>query len=250
MAKSMKFKSSESNKGATKDRQTPLGNPADYPIGSPESRAAARAMLDAMKPAPLSERDMDCLTLCRSEHLLFFSMNPDGDALRGTEAYKHGREVWARLHPGEPFYDGPEEVKARESTGSLGYRLLELTAIVTGREIQPGDKVSFKDFAEITRVLSVARVMHFVGAWKRQIPSLPCPFKVEGELVFWRSFHPAKGESWHSGGILDTDRQWEHVEESAGQKHQYDYSNPGQEWKPTIEAVVIAEGNQLRPLNP
>jgi hypothetical protein len=38
---------SKDSSSKTEQRPTPLGNPADFPIGSPQSRAAARAMVEA-----------------------------------------------------------------------------------------------------------------------------------------------------------------------------------------------------------
>src|SRR5437899_2747611 len=67
MPKHLILKNTGNGKGATKPgRPMPLGSPADHPIGSLESRAAARAMVEAMKPPslpPLPQPDQDALDI-------------------------------------------------------------------------------------------------------------------------------------------------------------------------------------------
>jgi len=94
------------NKGATYTGP----KPGDFPIGSMESRAAARAVVEHAKlhKDELSQEDDDALTLYHLVPLLTSPMSPSYQELEATAAYKRGKEVHERLHgPVTPGFPGP-----------------------------------------------------------------------------------------------------------------------------------------------
>src|SRR4051812_27307837 len=67
--------------------------PGDFPLGSAQSRAAARAMLQMRSSQHLSQDDQDALTLYRGASLLHADMTPDYSDLEARAVYKRGREL-------------------------------------------------------------------------------------------------------------------------------------------------------------
>lgn len=67
-------------------------SPADYPLGSPESRAAARAL--GSERTALSPTDGDALTLYVARNWL---SPQEGRPLEATAVYQRGKELQLRL---------------------------------------------------------------------------------------------------------------------------------------------------------
>src|SRR6266446_1920884 len=157
------------NKGATYTGP----RPGDFPIGSMESRAAARAVVEHAKlhKDELSQEDADALTLYNGVALLTSPMSPSYPELEATAAYKRGKEVYERLHgPVTPGFPEP----------SIGLAAL-LFKHRFGREPVPDDVLRYQDVL----LRDLVDYDRFIAAWHRQIPELPCPLKVEDSHIFW-----------------------------------------------------------------
>jgi hypothetical protein len=83
---------------AVKDsRPMPLGNPADYPLGSVESRAAARAIVEAMDAQPLTSEEIQNLTPAQRRERLIKLLKKGAKRIEmGCKPMPHGEGV-ARL---------------------------------------------------------------------------------------------------------------------------------------------------------
>lgn len=136
--------------------------PADYAIGSPESRAAARMMLENSKQ--LSQDEEDFLTIYNGGCGLWLQDNP---------AYQRGAELRDRI-------DGPvipshlDPVAKRSTIASLEFES------AFGREPKLGDVLC----PEMLNLLyspqvEEMRFKRFSKAWSRQTPGTECPIKFE-----------------------------------------------------------------------
>ncbi len=74
-------------------------NPADFPVGSLESRAIARMLFEEMsKPPELSQYDADCLRLYGGSIYLTARTSPGCGDLAATPPYAHGEELSEQRH--------------------------------------------------------------------------------------------------------------------------------------------------------
>jgi hypothetical protein len=64
---------------------------------------------------------------------------------------------------------------------------------VNGREPRAGDVLSFEDVA---RDQSVEFFAAFIDAWKRRMPGLVCPLKLENGEPYFRTLGDGAGEVW------------------------------------------------------
>ncbi len=87
-------------------------SPADYPLGSSESRAAARALVS--ERTMLSAADTDALTLYRAGHWL---STEELRPLEATAVYQRGKELQLRLFgsTGEE-YEGDDPLCQRKDS--------------------------------------------------------------------------------------------------------------------------------------
>jgi hypothetical protein len=161
-------------------------SPADFPLGSLESRAIARAVLDhaeSMTPR-LSQYDEDALTIYRSSRLfLHGNMSPDLDKLKLTASYQRGEKL--------------EEARGLSEDQEVGDRaqgVVRMEEIINNCLERAGNEpLEFPtDCAPAFRqkiVLSVAQKMLFGEldqACRKTTPSAPippAPTRVEGEYV-------------------------------------------------------------------
>jgi hypothetical protein len=180
---SLRNKEKAWNKGATYTGP----KPGDFPVGSMESRAAARAVVEHAKlhKDELSQEDEDALTLYNGACLLTSPMSPSYPELEATAAYRQGKEVYERLHgPVIPGLPPP----------SIGFAALFFQHIF-GREPVPGDVLSYQDVF----CCDLLRYTLFITAWHHQIPELLCPLKVENDHLFYHQ-NPKYNDGQEWGG--------------------------------------------------
>jgi hypothetical protein len=197
-------------------------SPADFPLGSLGSRAAARALLDHAKrhKDEISPEDKDALTLYQLVPLLTSGMSPSYPELEATAAYKRGKELHERLH-------GPATLSfLKRSTGTSASNSFKMRFM---REPVPGDVLRYQDVF----FCDLMCYELFIAAWHRQIPELLCPLKVENDHMFYHQDPKYNdGQEW-SGPDERALRDWCCVEAEA---------NDGKylvKDAPTIPAVVF-----------
>jgi hypothetical protein len=207
-------------------------SPADFPIGSLESRAAARALLDQvvrMKPK-LSQYDKDALTLYGGEVLLNARMSPDGSDLEKTGAFARGRELHDQLQC-------PAVSSSSLESHSMAFGMFEHAF---GRTPKPGDILRYKT-VQITQCAAITNLWfeRFIAAWGRQIPEKPCPLRVENGRFFLR-LNPRlnNGQEWEEDTSHSPERYWCCIESEARGP---DAKLPEPKDMPTIAGVVFLD---------
>lgn len=183
------------NKGALPALAATTLSFSDFPLGSPQSRAAARLLLSQLTPK-LSQEDRDALVLYQEACYLTTSMEGH-DRLEGTPVYARGQELSEAMYgPVVPAHLDPH---FKRSTGaSLTFEGLY------GREPSAGDMLRQSDM-ERHRERYLSRIKRFVEAWQRQITEAVCPLKIENgdlcccELQGW----------WRKGMPWGLDDRWE-----------------------------------------
>ncbi len=195
-------------------------SPADFPIGSPESRAIARSIVEQLnRPTELSEDEWDCLRLYGGASFLNGMTSPGSRDLELTAVYSRGRKLHERRWgPIVPAHLDPKGKRA--SCASLKFEM------VFGREPKAGDVLRFEDVQRIA-ASTIVVVEWFIDAWKRQLREMPCPLRVDGERIFRRASKqynscprrprvPAdEGYDWEEATDLAAPENWREVELSA-----------------------------------
>jgi hypothetical protein len=136
--------------------------PADYALGSPESRAAARMMLE--NSSHLSQPEEDALTIYRGG----FELRLDGDP-----SYEKGKEISERVNgPIIPVHQDPRA--QRSTSASLAFEF------AFKREPKHGD-VLCPEILDLlySPAFEEMRFNQFGDAWGRQNPGVECPMKFE-----------------------------------------------------------------------
>jgi hypothetical protein len=168
-------------------------NLSDFPLGSPESRAAARLLLSQLTPK-LSQDDKDALVLYQGACYLTTRMEGH-NRLEGTPVYARGRELSAAMYgPVVPAHLDPHY--KRSTGGSLKFEGLY------GREPIAGDMLRRSD-VERDRERYLCRIKRFVDAWQRQMPEAVCPLRIDNGDIYccelqegWRKGIPWGREDW------------------------------------------------------
>jgi hypothetical protein len=146
-------------------------SPADYPLGSLESRSIARAWVEhaSRTKTQLSEYERDALTIYRFARL-FLNGNDLSPSLRDVEqtvVYQHGRGLAEKEPKREP----------REDPVSFLEELFERR----GLEPPPRDAKWRESFLWCAVKASV--LVHFQEAWERQLAHLPFPIRPKRESL-------------------------------------------------------------------
>jgi len=183
-------------------------SPADFPLGSPQSRAAARALLSRRNT--LSQYDADALTPYGGEVYLNACMSPDYQHLAATAAYSCGKELYEQRHgPPIPVHLDAKQERFTHAAGEFEFAF--------GREPRAGDVLLFAD-VQTTRGPAVNGINfgRFIEAWQCRIPDLPCPLKFEDGRVFLR-LNPKynDGVEWEESIEERPEWAWRWVEEEA-----------------------------------
>lgn len=212
-------------------------SPADYPLGSRQSRAAARAILGSMNR--LTRVDYDALILYGGEVWLDARVSPDCRDLENTEIYRRGREL-SLLRNGPPVLIHLDPHALRLTSASLQFET------VFKREPVAGDVLRFDQLQEWQAAHPKGRhigIRWFIEAWKRQLPEMPCPLKQQAGRLF---YHPRTtrndGVEWQEDVERPKEFDWQQIEKEALNK-QYGEMN-GEPWPtistiPTIPAVTF-----------
>ena len=189
------------NRNGIGPRLTATGiSPADFSLGSLQSRAAARALLSRRNA--LSQYDEDALILYGGAVFVNARMSPSYMELEATAAYTRGKELYEQRH------------------GSSGDVLLF-------EDVQLSHSPAVNGF----------RFGPFIAAWHRRIPELPCPLKLEDGRVFER-LDPRfnNGQEWEEATDYLPEWNWRWVEQGA---KGIERELPEPENMPTIAAVVF-----------
>jgi hypothetical protein len=145
-------------------------SPADFPVGSLESRAIARAVLEyaeGIEPQ-IPQADQDALTLYRGVGYLNATMQPSYSELERTEVYERGQELSEEtaISPSNYLQSGSGAVATR--TFHLGF----------GRNPASGDLLRFSDVEVIQApAWYVWTIRNLVDAWTRRFQ--PCHVRWE-----------------------------------------------------------------------
>lgn len=173
-------------------------SPADFPLGSLESRAIARAVLEhAERMAPqIPQVDQDALSLYHGVVLLNATMDPSYAELERTAAYARGAELSEASDAADADF-----VSGSSTPATLAFHL------GFGRNPDRGDLLRFRDVELIhSPAWYVRNVRDFSAAWNRQITTLPCPLRVDDDnRVFFRLGRTARKEN--------SDQEWREIVE-------------------------------------
>ena len=180
-------------------------SPADFPLGSVQSRAAARALLLAKTPR-LSQSvqfDEDAYEIYRAVCEYFdATMNPTYHDVEPTEIYGRGQECHDRRHgPIIPFHLNDH---AKRSTSS-SYEF----ELAFNREPEAGDMLRCYHVGIMHNPeLTSAWLGRFFEAWHRQLPHMICPLKFEDGRLFKR----LTSGSWAEDVTIQPKAKWWGVE--------------------------------------
>ena len=154
-------------------------SPADFPLGSLESRAAARAILDhAERSKPrISQYDQDALAIVRGDSLFLCGLELESVSreVRATAIYKSGRQLELEAsHYSEPTqWDG-------DGTDRLA-EILQSGLQRSGVDVEFRPK-EVKWHKPLVWLLAQRALLNdFEEAWKRQLPEMPFPVKLESD---------------------------------------------------------------------
>jgi hypothetical protein len=212
-------------------------SPADFPLGSPESRAAARAILGSMNR--ISQSDMDARILYGGACYVNARTNPSSSDLEVTDVYRRGKEVYLRQN-GPPIPCHLDPLYLRQTSASLRFE------IVFKREPKAGDVLTFDQLLKWQAAHPYGHdigIRWFIEAWGRQLPEMPCPLKQEGDRLFHRlNTRYDKGLEWEEETDMPAERYWQSIEKEALNKSYGETS--GEPWPPistipTIPAVTF-----------
>jgi hypothetical protein len=178
-------------------------NPASFPLGSMESRAAIRALL--LGRSALSDDDLDALVLYAGAVYLDATMKPNYRELEATAAYQRGAEL-CRLRRGPTLLAHLDQHLVRSSSASLEFEA------VHEREPRAGDVLTFEDVA---RDRSAEFLVAFIDAWKRRLPGLVCPLKLEGGELYFRTLGDESSEVWQQKTDADPQTRWRALQRGA-----------------------------------
>jgi hypothetical protein len=224
MPNSLKAHANRSGSHATDS--TP--QPGDFPLGSAESRAAARAKVQGEQR--LTPYDRDCL-LIQSMIPLTYAYAPNVGDIESTEVGKRGWELRTAVHPIVPLHEDPfhQQGQRFQHCHNAYLHFYFLHHQFPG----PGDVLHQKDVEARWGVQVVAHeVAAFRAAWARRLSQLPCPVKFDQGRVWLRpADSKPREEIWEESYIPETAPEiWTLIEAEA----------LGKEVSPTEERATIS----------
>jgi hypothetical protein len=192
----MKFHENHNGLGAT----VSAPQPGDFPLGSVESRAAARGKL--MRMQEMTPYDSDCLSI-RCMVPLLYSYSPNSRDIHETDVGKRGWEISQALDPIVPSHLDPFQQQSRFRRCHETYRLFH---VLRRRLPVSGDKLQLQEIEKMWGVQAMAQsVAEFRAAWARRLPQLPCPVKFDHDRVWCRSAESKPGkEIWDQEHVPQT----------------------------------------------
>ena len=175
-------------------------SPADFPLGSPESRAAARArVVLAKNPRKLSQIEQDALTLYGN----LWSGNRE--ILETSTIYQRGEKLHDLLY-GPPIPAHLDEHLKRSTSAS------NLFELVHCKEPQEGDILAYPELAAaLTPDVWEKQYRSFVAAWERQLPGIPHKSKFENGR-FFILVRGGQEEKWHECQHIQPQWFWYQIE--------------------------------------
>jgi hypothetical protein len=210
-------------------------NPADFPLGSPQSRAIARALLQGRRPPQLSQHDEDALLLhAGAVHL--GGASPGSPELEVTTPFARGGELHQRKFGPVVAAHLDEHLKRLTQASSAFERLF-------GREPERGDVLSYEHIAVLhSPEFNAERFLPFIAAWQRQLPELVCPLRFEEGSLLKRVIE-GQGHVWQEETDIQPQGVWRQIEHEC-RWHELGMpvrmaSDPPIETMPTILAFVF-----------
>jgi hypothetical protein len=206
----------------------------DFPLGSPESRAAARAMLSRFQK--LSQYDADCLRVYQVTGWLTAGMNPNYHDVEHTAFYKRGSELHDMLYgPVIPYHLNAKAQRANRA--SIAFESIH------GREPVVGDILRYEEVERANSPeLYESVVKDFEKAWKRRLPDLRFPFRCEDGKLYRRCRGHGVTATWEEDQEIQARWRWYGIEaEAVGM-----WSVPRPPDPPGVRAVVFIESPDLK----
>jgi hypothetical protein len=198
------MKDNSSNHNRIRFAQAATGmSPADFPLGSTESRAAARMILDhseRSKPRR-SQYDQDALHILHFDHFFLCSLEAQAVSreVRATAIYQHGEQL-----DREPS-DYSEPMRWDKDPDDRLAEILQSGGI----ELPPRD-VKWRN-ALVRLLIGQAMLAGFESAWKRQLPEMPFPIRVERDGDTFHMYRRPPSGEWteetHNFMILEPARE-------------------------------------------
>jgi hypothetical protein len=188
-------------------------SPADFPLGSPRSRAIARALAQQRTAKPkLSQFDSDARLIYGRMSCPSFGL-PCGAALapdiRHTTVYARGMEVAEMLRgPIIPAHLNQRQKRITRASGEF--------EICFGREPVAGDVFHYQHIALVHHPdLIEMETNLFVKAWGRRLGEFPCPVKFENGRLFHRATRgrPGSTPEWVEDISVTAQSIWRGIEE-------------------------------------
>ena len=216
---------------------TTVIRPGDFPLGTAQSRAAARAL--SSKRSTLSQDDDDALLVFQSTCHFDASMEPNCSDLKATAVYRRGEQLHDKLC--SPVVPAHLDKRAQRSTrASLEFEY------TFGHEPVAGDVLAFEHL-KIVRGPVALKILFgpVIEAWHRRLPQLQCPYKFEGDRLFRHlrkgACSPCNGMAaleggWHEAINEGPEEHWRAVEQHVTNNR---WPPPNLKDIPTIPAVVF-----------
>jgi hypothetical protein len=210
-------------------------SPADYPLSSPESRAAARALVS--QRTALSPADRDALNLYNARYWL---STQELRPLEATAVYQRGNELHLRLFGSTgDEYEGDDPLCQRRD------RTLRAFEFVFHRDPKPGDILRASELIECWHGRVLATFEELITAWQRSLPGLPCPLRIEDRRILFRRTAAFTGQpsEWSEAFVSKAAHVWWSLveEEATGEANRYPEG-------PTIAAVQCLGADRWKAL--
>jgi hypothetical protein len=183
-------------------------SPADYPLGSPQSRAVARAWAEAKDPRSSEDvqRDEDALQLYHMTFELYGQVYPDWSAIQHRAILVRANELRLQKYgPIVPLHERPTWSQRTRASGEF--------ESCFDREPKAGDLLRWEHVRtrrgpEMNEITFLPQI----EAWERQMSDIPCPLKLVDGHLFKRT---RKGDWFEelSGTWL---AHWRYVESEVG----------------------------------
>jgi len=172
-------------------------SPADYPLGSLESRAAMRAVIDQanrMKPQ-LSQYDADASLIHFVVGRLSDNTTPRQSEMKSIEIYRHAEELDTRR----------AETTGENWRGDSGTRLEKILNNLLCRSGEPQLTEHPPEIRhEVALYLASALMLTAAElAWERQLPDLPFPIRLEDDA---RLYLRRPSGQWEGADEWETER--------------------------------------------
>jgi hypothetical protein len=210
--------------------------PGDFPLGSAQSRAAARAAISARQPQ-LSQYDVECLAIESLSHHLQGTAWPK--AMEKVPAWQHGREL-IKSSP-----DFPKWLEAMRQFGARKFGPCPFASIAFidayGRQPSAGDVLKYMDLKQ--PAVTAEDVNELRSIWERRVPE----YVVKSGQRTFEGYEPVWNEvpqfrwAWVEDEALGSQCRWCNVERTWAQGTEIS------ELQPTIQSVLFCEDGTVKP---